>query len=208
MAGNEIFKSGKISGDIAPRTVGILKTSIQFSTQDPGTAKLIFSLSKDGLPLSLSSVATGKVFLRMADGSVFEKNVTIVDQLNGKIEYVLQDETSHPGLAKGELDIYYTNGQAMSVCKFSCNIDASLKDQNIVLLVEYYMKDFNTLKTDIEQRAVEINAAVDEMRTKVDQFESTHPGGFSLRKSNVIHTKLKRNYCTMRSIYTRYKGVG
>lgn len=173
MEENGVFKSGKISGDVAPRTVGILKTSIQFSTQDKGTAKLIFSLSKDGLPLSLSSAATGNIFLRMADGSVFEKNVSIVDQINGKLEYVLQEEISHPGLAKGELNIYYTNGQAMSVCKFSFNIDASLKDQNIVPLAEYYVKDFNTLQTDIEQRAASINETVDELQLKVDEFEST-----------------------------------
>ncbi|MGE7607637.1 BppU family phage baseplate upper protein [Peribacillus frigoritolerans] len=173
MAENEIFKNGKMSVDVAPRTLGILKTSIQFSTQDQGTAKLIFSLSKDGLPLPLSSAAMGKIFLRMADGSVFEKNVSVVDRINGKLEYVLQEEISHPGLAKGELNIHFTNGQALSVCKFSFNIDASLMDQDIVPLAEYFVKDFNTLKTDIEQRAVDINAAVDEMQTKVDEFEST-----------------------------------
>ncbi|MCK2016853.1 BppU family phage baseplate upper protein [Peribacillus frigoritolerans] len=173
MTENEFFKSGKMSIDVAPRAVGILKTSIQFSSQDQGTAKLIFSLSKDGLPLPLSSAATVNIFLRMADGSVFENTVSVVDQINGKLEYVLLGETSHPGLAKGELNIYYPNGQAMSVCKFSFNIDASLKDQDIVPLAEYYVKDFNTLKTDIEQRAVDINAAVDEMQTKVDEFEST-----------------------------------
>lgn len=173
MAENEIFKSGQMSVDVAPRTVGILKTSIQFSTQDQGTAKLIFSLSKDGLPLPLSSAATAKIFLRMADGSVFEKNVSIVDQINGKLEYVLEEEISHPGLAKGELNINYANGQALSVCKFSFNIDASLMDQDIVPLAEYYVKDFNTLQSDIEQRAAVINVTVDEMQEKVDAFEST-----------------------------------
>ncbi|MBT2647206.1 BppU family phage baseplate upper protein [Bacillus sp. ISL-34] len=173
MAENEIFKSGKMSVDVAPRTVGILKTSIQFSTQDQGTAKLIFSLSKDGLPLPLSSAATAKIFLRMADGSVFEKIVSIVDQINGKLEYVLEEEISHPGLAKGELNINYANGQALSVCKFSFNIDASLMDQDIVPLAEYYVKDFNTLQSDIEQRAAVINVTVDEMQEKVDAFEST-----------------------------------
>ncbi|MGE6718729.1 phage baseplate upper protein, partial [Peribacillus frigoritolerans] len=173
MAENEIFKSGKMSVDVAPRTVGILKTSIQFSTQDQGTAKLIFSLSKDGLPLPLSSAATAKIFLRMADGSVFEKTVSIVDQINGKLEYVLEEEISHPGLAKGELNINYANGQALSVCKFSFNIDASLMDQDIVPLAEYYVKDFNTLQSDIQQRAAVINETVDEMQEKVDAFEST-----------------------------------
>ncbi|MGG4200769.1 BppU family phage baseplate upper protein [Peribacillus frigoritolerans] len=173
MSENEIFKSGKMSVDVAPRTVGILKTSIQFSTQDQGTAKLIFSLSKGGLPLPLSTAATAKIFLRMADGSVFEKMVSIVDQITGKLEYVLQEEISHPGLAKGELNINYANGQALSVCKFSFNIDASLMDQDIVPLAEYYVKDFNTLQADIEQRAAVIKETVDEMQLKVDEFEST-----------------------------------
>ncbi|KWW17965.1 hypothetical protein AS888_20865 [Peribacillus simplex] len=173
MAENEIFKSGKMSVDVAPRTVGILKTSIQFSTQDQGTAKLIFSLSKDGLPLPLSSAATAKIFLRMADGSVFEKIVSIVDQIHGKLEYVLEEEISHPGLAKGELNINYANGQALSVCKFSFNIDASLMDQDIVPLAEYYVKNFNTLQTDIEERAAVINDTVDELQEKVDGFETT-----------------------------------
>ncbi|PJN90995.1 BppU family phage baseplate upper protein [Bacillus sp. mrc49] len=173
MTENEIFKSGKMSVDVAPRTVGILKTSIQFSTQDQGTAKLIFSLSKDGLPLPLSSAATAKIFLRMADGSVFEKTASIVDQIHGKLEYVLEEEISHPGLAKGELNVNYANGQALSVCKFSFNIDASLMDQDIVPLAEYYVKNFNTLQTDIEERAAVINDTVDELQEKVDGFETT-----------------------------------
>lgn len=173
MTENEIFKSGKMSVDVAPRTVGILKTSIQFSTQDQGTAKLIFSLSKDGLPLPLSSAATAKIFLRMADGSVFEKIASIVDQIHGKLEYVLEEEISHPGLAKGELNINYANGQALSVCKFSFNIDESLMDQDIVPLAEYYVKNFNTLQTDIEERAAVINDTVDELQEKVDGFETT-----------------------------------
>ncbi|MET1176933.1 BppU family phage baseplate upper protein [Peribacillus simplex] len=169
---NEIFKNGSIKANVAA-TTSMTKTSIKFTTQDNGTAKLIFNITKDNGPLPLSSAATAKIFLRMADGSVFEKDAKIIDPVNGQVEYILVEEINHPGTVKGEMNVYFSNGQSMTVCQFQFAIEKTVKDRDIVPVAEYYVKDFNTLQTDIEQRAAVIHETVDEMQAKVDEFEST-----------------------------------
>ncbi|WP_350300588.1 BppU family phage baseplate upper protein [Peribacillus frigoritolerans] len=161
---NEIFKSGSINANVAA-TSSMYKTSIKFTTQDNGTAKLIFNITKDGGPLPLSTAATAKIFLRMADGSVFEKVGTITDRINGQVEHILKEELNHPGNVEGNLNVYFSNGQSMTICKFSFFIEKTLKDQNIVPLAEYYVKDFESLRQllegNLEESAVEYNAKVD-----------------------------------------------
>ncbi|CAN7409673.1 BppU family phage baseplate upper protein [Peribacillus frigoritolerans] len=172
MAVNEIYKSASIKANVTA-TASMTKTSIKFTTQDNGTAKLIFNITKESLPLPLGSAATAKIFLRMADGSVFEKDATIIDPVNGQVEYILVEEINHPGTVKGEMNVYFSNGQSMTVCQFQFAIEKTVKDRDIVPVAEYYVKDFNTLQTDIEQRAAVINETVDGMQEKVDAFEST-----------------------------------
>ncbi|MDN4525313.1 chitobiase/beta-hexosaminidase C-terminal domain-containing protein [Fictibacillus fluitans] len=125
---NEIFKVGTIKANVSTRKTPINNTNIQFTTQDSGTAKLVFEIMKDGAPLPLSSAATVKIFLQMGDGAVFEKEAYIVDPINGIADYILQEEIEHSGSAKGEINVYYSNGQSMGVSKFSFYVDRALKD--------------------------------------------------------------------------------
>ncbi|MBT2717966.1 BppU family phage baseplate upper protein [Bacillus sp. ISL-57] len=128
---NEIFKSGFINANVAASS-SLTKTSIKFTTQDNGTAKLVFNINKENLPLPFSSAATAKIFLRMADGSTFEREASIIAPINGQVEYVLQEEISHPGLVNGELNIAYTNSQSLTVCQFTFEIERSLKDRDTI----------------------------------------------------------------------------
>lgn len=152
---NEIFKSAFIKASVAA-TSSMTKTSIKFTTQDNGTAKLVFNINKDNLPLPLGSAATAKIFLRMADGSTFEKNASIIDPVNGQVEYILQEEINHPGVVKGEMNVYFSNGQSMTVCQFQFTIEVTLKDRDIVPLAEYYVKDFESLKGVVADQAAEV----------------------------------------------------
>lgn len=82
-------KTGSLKFDINANTKRTIKASIQFSTQDKGTAQLLFSLTKDGAPLPLSA-ATVKLALQMADGSKFVRNVELLDKVEGALHTCYQ----------------------------------------------------------------------------------------------------------------------
>ncbi|HBU89830.1 MAG TPA: hypothetical protein DEB53_01295, partial [Bacillus pumilus] len=60
-----IHKNGPIDFDVNAYTSSSVSTSINFWTQDRQTARLIFKLTKDGVPLPLAAV-TGKLVLVMS----------------------------------------------------------------------------------------------------------------------------------------------
>ncbi|MCY7961369.1 phage baseplate upper protein [Bacillus spizizenii] len=145
-----MYKNSNIAATVTASSNAINSTNISFSTQDVGTAKLNFNLFKDGVPLPLSAVK-GTLVLLMADGSRFQRDVTITDKINGKAEYVLSnDEIKHYGGVKSELVLYYNNGQSLAVIKFNFTISQSLIDSNIVPIAEYYIEDFEDLKQSVE----------------------------------------------------------
>ncbi len=51
-----IYNNASLAFEVTSRTKTNIKTAIQFSTQDIETARLIFSLTKDGVPLPLSKI--------------------------------------------------------------------------------------------------------------------------------------------------------
>ncbi|MEI4789540.1 phage baseplate upper protein [Bacillus sp. FJAT-53060] len=57
-------------------------SKIVFSTQDIGTARLIFKLHKDGMPLPLSAVE-GKLVLLFSNGSKHIRNITLSTRSKG-----------------------------------------------------------------------------------------------------------------------------
>lgn len=101
---------------------------------------------KDGVPLPLSA-AVVKLVLLMSDGDRFVRNIEITDKLNGRLTYVLSDEEiRHVGTVQAELDVSYTNQQAMSIHEFSFEIKKALIDTDILPSAEYYIDDFESLK--------------------------------------------------------------
>lgn len=170
-----IRKNGPLDFDVNAYTSSSVSTSINFWTQDRQTARLIFKLTKEGVPLPLAAV-TGKLVLVMADGSRFIRDVTIVDRVNGHAEYVLSDkEIKHYGIAQAELNLYYTNDQSMSVHQFSFNISKSLIDQDIVPITEYYVDEFEALRAKINELYEESIQTIDDLRAKfkdLDEIET------------------------------------
>ncbi|MCV9371184.1 phage baseplate upper protein, partial [Bacillus paralicheniformis] len=66
-----IYKNSEVHFDVNSQIKRSVSANIQFSTQDIDTAKLAFSLTKDGVPLPISKATHGKLFMRFADGSKF-----------------------------------------------------------------------------------------------------------------------------------------
>ncbi|WP_111292145.1 phage baseplate upper protein [Bacillus safensis] len=166
-----VSKNGSLDFDVNAYTNSSVSTSINFWTQDRQTARLVFKLSKDGVPLPLAAV-TGKLVLVMSDGSRFIRDVTIVDRMNGHAEYVLSDqEIKHYGNVQAELNLYYANDQSMSVHQFSFNISKSLIDQDIVPITEYYVDEFEALRAKINELYEESIQTIDDLRAKFEDLE-------------------------------------
>ncbi|MEC0430957.1 BppU family phage baseplate upper protein [Bacillus subtilis] len=166
-----IYKNGSYAFDINAITEGNYQSSFIFSTQDINTAKLIFYLRKDGIPLPLSAV-TGKVILVPSSGKQRIRDVTIVDPLKGIAEYVLdEDEIKMYGKFNCQLILKYTNGQSLSAHKFGFEISQSLADQNIAPLAEYYVDDFESLKALIIAMYDEETAMLDELKAKFSDLD-------------------------------------
>uniref|UniRef100_UPI0021B4CE14 phage baseplate upper protein n=5 Tax=Bacillus pumilus TaxID=1408 RepID=UPI0021B4CE14 len=166
-----VSKNGPLDFDVNAYTSSSVSTSINFWTQDRQTARLIFKLTKDGVPLPLAAV-TGKLVLVMSDGSRFIRDITIVDRVNGQAEYILSDkEIKHYGNVQAELNLYYTNDQSMSVHQFSFNISKSLIDQDIVPTTEYYVDEFEALREKINELYEETIQTIDELRSKFEDLE-------------------------------------
>uniref|UniRef100_UPI0021B39904 phage baseplate upper protein n=1 Tax=Bacillus pumilus TaxID=1408 RepID=UPI0021B39904 len=166
-----VSKNGPLDFDVNAYTSSSVSTSINFWTQDRQTARLIFKLTKDGVPLPLAAV-TGKLVLVMADGSRFIRDITIVDRVNGQAEYILSDkEIKHYGNVQAELNLYYTNDQSMSVHQFSFNISKSLIDQDIVPITEYYVDEFEALREKINALYEESIQTIEELRAKFEDLE-------------------------------------
>ncbi|MEC0448203.1 uncharacterized protein SRCM100730_03962 [Bacillus velezensis] len=186
-----IYNNAPLAFEITSWTKTNIKTAIQFSTQDIDTARLIFSLTKDGVPLPLSAV-TGKLVMFMADGSRFIKNVEIVDKVEGIAEHVLtSDEIKHYGTVNAELNLYYANNQAISVHKFSFNIDRALVDTDIAPIAEYYIDDFEALIAKVNELYDEAIATMEELRQKFSDLENIETKAGAQEKADAAEANAK-----------------
>ncbi|MEC1390454.1 phage baseplate upper protein [Bacillus licheniformis] len=168
-----IYKDSEVHFDINSQIKRSISANIQFSTQDIDTAKLTFSLTKDGVPLPISQATHGKLFMRFADGSKFYVNTEVQDALGGVIFYVLTpDQVTHYGTVQAELYVNYDNGQKLSVHKFSFEIDRALVDQGIAPVAEYYIDDFESLKAVIQEMADDAEQVLAELQKKFENLDN------------------------------------
>ncbi|WP_342502852.1 BppU family phage baseplate upper protein [Bacillus sp. FSL K6-1000] len=171
---NQIFKNGVLPFIVNAYDQSVYDSKIVFSTQDIGTARLIFKMRKDGEPLPLSAVEC-KLVLLFSDGSKHIRNITLLDKVEGVAEYILnKEEIKIYGRVQASLNLFYKNGQSLSVHEFNFDIKKNLIDENIVPAAEYYIDDFQSLKSQIERKAAELEADInkhnDEMKENIDQF--------------------------------------
>ncbi|MGQ8924008.1 BppU family phage baseplate upper protein [Bacillus halotolerans] len=184
------YKDESLTFTINGRRKSPVQTNIQYTTQDKGTAKLAFQLMKDGVPLPLSA-AVVKLVLLMSDGSRFVRNIEIIDKLNGRLTYVLSDEEiRHVGIVQAELDVLYTNQQAMSIHEFSFEIKKALIDTDILPTVEYYIDDFESLKHKINELYNETIQTVEELRKKFEDLENIETKEGAQKKADAVQANL------------------
>ncbi|MCX4077490.1 BppU family phage baseplate upper protein [Bacillus subtilis] len=184
------YKDESLTFTINGRRKSPVQTNIQYTTQDKGTAKLSFQLMKDGVPLPLSA-AVVKLVLLMSDGSRFVRNVEITDKLNGRLTYVLSDEEiKHVGTVQAELDVSYTNQQAMSIHQFSFEIKKALIDADILPSTEYYIDDFESLKNKINELYNETVQTVEELRKKFENLENIETKDGAQKKADAVQSNL------------------
>ena len=186
-----MYKTGGVAFDINANRTNGRTTSIQFMTQDTGSAKLSFSFTKDGTPLPLSAV-DAKIVLLYADGSFYKKSLTITDKMNGQAEYVLSDEElKHYGTVKAEIKLYYSNGQALATSFFTFSIAKTLEDQNIIPTADYYIDDFETLKDRINHTIEEISRTVEELQKKFADLEAIETKEGAQQKADAAEENAK-----------------
>lgn len=165
---NKIYKNGSLPFVIDAYDQSVYDSKIIFSTQDVGTARLVFKLRKDGMPLPLSAVE-GKLVLLFSNGSKHIRNISLLDKVEGIAEYILNDEEIKLyGNVQASLNLFYSNGQSLSVHEFRFSIKKNLIDENIVPAAEYYIDHFDSLKSKIEQKATELETDI-KNRTDVMQ---------------------------------------
>ena len=168
-----IYKNTAVHFDVNAQVKRSVSANIQFSTQDIGTAKLSFNLTKDGVPLPISKATHAKLFMKFTDGSQVYVNTEVEDALKGAIFYVLTPEqVKHYGTVQAELYVNYDNGQKMSVHKFSFVIDRALVDQSIAPIVEYYIEDFETLKAVIQEMADDAEQLLAKLEKKFETLNN------------------------------------
>ncbi|MEC5225230.1 phage baseplate upper protein [Bacillus licheniformis] len=168
-----IYKNTAVHFDVNAQVKQSVSANIQFSTQDIGTAKLSFNLTKDGVPLPISKATHAKLFMRFTDGSQVYVNTEVEDALKGAIFYVLTPEqVKHYGTVQAELYVNYDNGQKMSVHKFSFVIDRALVDQGIAPIAEYYIEDFETLKAVIQEMADDAEQLLAKLEKKFETLNN------------------------------------
>ncbi|MDO3660162.1 BppU family phage baseplate upper protein [Bacillus sp. C28GYM-DRY-1] len=183
-------KDESLTFTINGRRKSPVQTNIQYTTQDKGTAKLSFQLMKDGVPLPLSA-AVVKLVLFMSDGSRFVRDIEIIDKLNGRLTYILSDEEiKHVGTVQAELDVSYTNQQAMSIHEFSFEIKKALIDTDILPSVEYYIDDFESLKNKINELYNETIQTVEELRKKFEDLQNVETKDGAQKKADAVQANL------------------
>nr|WP_229078720.1 phage baseplate upper protein [Bacillus paralicheniformis] len=168
-----IYKNTAVHFDVNAQVKRSVSANIQFSTQDIGTAKLSFNLTKDGVPLPISKATHAKLFMKFTDGSQVYVNTEVEDALKGAIFYVLKPEqVKHYGTVQAELYVNYDNGQKLSVHKFSFEIDRALVDQGIAPVAEYYIDDFESLKAAVQEMADDAERVIAELQKKFENLDN------------------------------------
>ncbi|WP_195201925.1 phage baseplate upper protein [Bacillus paralicheniformis] len=180
-----IYKNTAVHFDVNAQVKRSVSANIQFSTQDIGTAKLSFNLTKDGVPLPISKATHAKLFMKFTDGSQVYVNTEVEDALKGVIFYVLTSEQiKHAGTVYAELYVKYDNGQKMSVHKFSFEIDKALIDADIVPVAEYYFEDFETFKAEAEEM-------IDDLQAKFEMLDNIETKEGAQARADTAETNAK-----------------
>lgn len=181
---NQIFKSAILDFSVSAQNAKANVPQICFNTQDTGgTARLIFTATKEGNRLPLSSAAKVTLAMIMSVGKEYESkyvvNLEITPRSDGIFEYSLtDDQISHDGQANAELYIKYPN-QSMQINRFSFVIEKAMIDDNFNPVTTYYVQRWDDYEKTFDASVARLSAKLDAIDKKADalqnQFNSLNP---------------------------------
>ncbi|EPA5608499.1 phage baseplate upper protein [Listeria monocytogenes] len=184
---NQIFKSAILDFSVSAQNAKANVPQICFNTQDTGgTARLIFTATKEGNRLPLSSAAKVTLAMIMSVGKEYESkyvvNLEITPRSDGIFEYSLtDDQISHDGQANAELYIKYPN-QSMQINRFSFVIEKAMIDDNFNPVTTYYVQRWDDYEKTFDASVARLSAKLDAIDKKADalqtQFNSLNPAQF------------------------------
>ncbi|MHC5407345.1 phage baseplate upper protein [Listeria seeligeri] len=190
---NKIYKSGVFDFDVSATDGNYTAPVYSFSTQDlGGTAQLVFNINKENVDLPLSSAASAKIAMQMADGSRYVVNPLIFDALKGQVTYSLtDDQLTHSGAVQAELYISYPN-QGVQVHRFNFTINKALIDSDISPIITYYVQTWEEWETYFQSRMDELDQELTGLQAQADniqtQFDSFEPSQFAQQTDFLAHT--------------------
>ncbi|EJR2826470.1 BppU family phage baseplate upper protein [Listeria seeligeri] len=190
---NKIYKSSVFDFDVSATDGNYTAPAYSFSTQDlGGTARLVFNVNKENVDLPLSSAASAKMAMQMADGSRYVVNPLIFDSLKGQITYSLtDDQLTHSGAVQAELYISYPN-QGVQVHRFNFTINKALIDSDIAPIITYYVQTWEEWEAYFQSRMDELDQKLAGLQTQADnlqtQFDSFEPSQFVQQTDFLAHT--------------------
>lgn len=181
---NQIFKSAILDFSVSAQNAKANVPQICFNTQDTGgTARLIFTATKEGNRLPLSSAAKVTLAMIMSVGKEYESkyvvNLEITPRSDGIFEYSLtDDQISHDGQANAELYIKYPN-QSMQINRFSFVIEKAMIDDNFNPVTTYYVQRWDDYEKTFDASVARLSTKLDAIDKKADalqnQFNSLNP---------------------------------
>lgn len=145
-----------------------------FSTQDIGTALLIFTIDKDNTALPLTSALTATIYLK--GNNFVVQDICQVNRELSQISYLIDSDTiKHYGPVQGEIYIRYDQGQSLSVHKFNFRIDQALIDQDLEPIYQVYIRDLEDIKVEYTQSfdnlETELRQMLEGLRTEITTLE-------------------------------------
>ncbi|MBC1615300.1 BppU family phage baseplate upper protein [Listeria booriae] len=145
-----------------------------FSTQDIGTARLIFTIDKDNTALPLTSALTATIYLK--GNNFVVQDICQVNRELSQISYLIDSDTiKHYGPVKGEIYIRYDQGQSLSVHKFHFRIDQALIDQDLEPIYQVYIRDLEDIKEEyllnFENLEIELRQMLQDLRLEISALE-------------------------------------
>ncbi|PNP87462.1 hypothetical protein BMT55_16190 [Listeria newyorkensis] len=183
MAINEVYKDLGTDLEISSLHQNSIDLKGSFSTQDIKTARLIFDIEKNDIPLPMSSL-TATIYMKGSNFVV--QDICQVNKEMSQITYIIDSDTiKHYGSVQAEIYLRYNQGQSLSVHKFHFRIDQALIDQDIEVIYQVYIRDLEDVKAEyilnFENLDRELRQMLEELRGEINTLEGN---------SNTLSAKL------------------
>ncbi|EUJ34284.1 BppU family phage baseplate upper protein [Brochothrix campestris] len=175
-----ISKVAKITTEVTATYQPLSDLNVAFYNQDINTSILQFSVTrnKTAVPLGKTNVE-GYIVLLAADGSRIQDNVTITNELNGVIEYVIPTEfLKHTGKVIGQIYIAVKGKDDVAVMRqFTFDVKNDLLTGFSAEIKLEYIKTFHDLERIINERVKAIETAIANGEDYVTQMNETLSAG-------------------------------